>query len=625
MFSLHSIKRHLFSARCPLILLLIFAAISITFGAKHLFTPFDAIHISAYAFMALLAGAWFTLKTLRKDTSFLSSRSILILLGLSFVLNIVYNLYLWTDPWKLPLILATTLGMLAATWALMRSWALIVWAPFFLLELMQTCMYIQYGTTINSLVVAATLEASPEEISAYSGWGNILSFTGLLIVTAAVCYGLHRCMRTFPKMQLLRTGLASLGIMALWGLSIPMERQSQDYYWPGSEFYNLANAYIEAVETNEDTINQVKSLPDPTEQPSRCDTIRPDQGIILVVHIGESVRSDRLSLNGYHRITTPYLNTAPGLINFPHTISVAPDTCQAQISILTNGRRGLRDTDPCMQPTTGSILNIIAKHNFDIYSFFGNKVAQKLKYDRVVRLLTQVSKQSYNSPAYPMSGLPDIKRTIDENGSKNLVLFINNEGTHTPFCYFDEQHAPFQPAFTSFENPEANAEGINNAYDNTVYYLDDYIRQIVGYMGNRPFVYLYISDHGEFLGHDGIWGRGGLGNSTLRYHDTTGCIVPFFLITSPSFEKLHPHYAKALDGLRSNTEKTIGQEHIFHTLLGLFGIATPYYDPTLDLTRPNASPYTGDMPECLKKQQNTASTEPKERQQAAIGTPKPHA
>ncbi len=623
MFSLHGIKRHLLGASGLLILLLLFSAVSIALGIKHIFVPFDATHIASYAFLALLAGAWLTLRLLGKDTSFLPARSILILLGICFALNIVYNLYLWTDPWKLPLILATTLGMLAVTWAIMRSWAIIIWAPFLLLELMQTCMYIQYGTTINSLVVAATLEASPEEIAAYSGWGNILSFTGLLIVTAAICYGLHRFMRTLPKMPLQRTGMASLGITALWGLSIPMERQCQDYYWPASEFYSLASAYIEAVETNEDTINQVKDLPDPTLLPSTCDTIQPDQGIVLVVHIGESVRSDRLSLNGYHRTTTPYLNTAPGLINFPHTISVAPDTCQAQISILTNGRRGLRDTDPCMQPTTGSILNIIAKHNFDIYSFFGNKVAQKLKYDRVVRLLTQASIRSYNSPAYPMSGLPDIKRTIDENGSKNLVLFINNEGTHSPFCYFDDKHAPFPPAFTSFENPEVHAEGINNAYDNTVYYLDDYIRQIVGYMGNRPFVYLYISDHGEFLGHDGIWGRGGLGNSTLSYHDTTGCIVPFFLITSPSFEKLHPHYARALDGLRTNTAKTVGQEHVFHTLLGLFDIKTPYYDPTLDLTRPDATPYHGDMPECLRPQPDTASAEP--QQHAAVGTAKPQA
>lgn len=41
---------------------------------------------------------------------------------------------------------------------------------------------------------------------------------------------------------------------------------------------------------------------------------------------------------------------------------------------------------------------------------------------------------------------------------------------------------------------------------------------------------------------------------------------------------------------------SIGQEHIFHTLLGIFGIQTPYYDEELDLSSDKAKPYTGPHP-----------------------------
>ncbi len=41
---------------------------------------------------------------------------------------------------------------------------------------------------------------------------------------------------------------------------------------------------------------------------------------------------------------------------------------------------------------------------------------------------------------------------------------------------------------------------------------------------------------------------------------------------------------------------TVGQEHVFHTLLGLFGVQTPWYNPLLDLTRPGALPYSGPRP-----------------------------
>ena len=40
----------------------------------------------------------------------------------------------------------------------------------------------------------------------------------------------------------------------------------------------------------------------------------------------------------------------------------------------------------------------------------------------------------------------------------------------------------------------------------------------------------------------------------------------------------------------------IGHEHYFHTLLGLVGLQTPYYNAELDLCSPSAKPYDGPAP-----------------------------
>ena len=122
------------------------------------------------------------------------------------------------------------------------------------------------------------------------------------------------------------------------------------------------------------------------------------------------------------------------------------------------------------------------------------------------------------------------------------------------------------------------------------------MHRIASLLRGRPWVYLYISDHGEYLGHDGIWGRAALGESSLDYHSTGGCRVGMFILTSPELEQLHPHFAAALQQLRAHTALTVGQEHIFHTLLGLFDLRTPYYNPALDLSSPAAQPYTGPRP-----------------------------
>ena len=179
---------------------------------------------------------------------------------------------------------------------------------------------------------------------------------------------------------------------------------------------------------------------------------------------------------------------------------------------------------------------------------------------------------------------------------QNLVLFINNEGSHTPFGCYDLEHPPFTPTTPNFQNPAAQAEEVNNAYDNTVHYTDEFFRRVTALLKGRPFIYLYVSDHGEYLGHDGRWGRAFLGEYPYLYHTTEGCKVGMFALYSPEFAALHPHFAQAVNQLRANSRKTVAHEHIFHTLLGLFDFTTPYYDGSLDLTAPAALPYTGSQP-----------------------------
>ena len=75
------------------------------------------------------------------------------------------------------------------------------------------------------------------------------------------------------------------------------------------------------------------------------------------------------------------------------------------------------------------------------------------------------------------------------------------------------------------------------------------------------------------------------------------------LLPSPEFAALHPEFAEALQRLRRHAAFTVGQEHIFHTLLGLVGLQTPHYREELDLCPPAARPYTGPCPESLRARQ----------------------
>lgn len=491
-----------------------------------------------------------------------------------------------------------TLGCMFILWGLLRYAALLIWLPFLLLQFVQFAAYEQYSTRLNSLVIAEALEASEDEVAAYMSAGNLL-LLAVVLLGIALMLGLQVWLLRKVKGlgSYLLTGSLFLFLAFISASAVPEDELDEDALWPVHQAYVMEEAVREALYHNQQTVRIVEALPSPAEQPSSIHTLQGNEGAVLVLHIGESVRADHMSLNGYERDTTPWLRSRPDLINFPNCISAACDTCQAQIAILTNARRDIYDTTPNMQATTGSVLDLFHANGFRVYAFFGRRVGQQLKYDRVVRLLTRCAQQRFNAPKSPWTAIPQMQEVLASvPREQNLVLFVNNEGSHTPFYHFDEETAPFTPFVREFENPSAQATEVKNAYDNTIHYTDEYIRRVAEQLQGRPFLYVYISDHGEYLGHDGIWGRGALGDAKMNYHDTQGCRVGMFVFASPEFRALHPHFEQSLQRLQQHSSLCVGHEHIFHTLLGTFGISSPHYNPALDLSSDSPQPYSGPAP-----------------------------
>ena len=526
-----------------------------------------------------------------------SSACLWVVLLLSMAVDCSCNIFTYATPWHLYLSVLMTMGCMLLLWAVLRAGAIAFWVLFLVLEIMQICGYMQYGSRINSLVVAETIEASWDDALAYMTPINLGMLALSFILSVLFCWGLKRALRKQHSLTLFNAaclfGTASLA----FGLLVPPHRQKVDFYWPVTEVPQLYNAASEALTINEATINQVESLTSPAESPSQLHTLRGGEGVVLIVHVGESIRADRMSLNGYERDTTPWLRQQKHLINFPSCISAACDTCQAQIAMLTDARRDVHEKRPEMLPRTGSVLDLFAAHGFDMYTFFGRRCAQKLKYDRVVMVLSNRSRKKFNAPGSPWTAVPQMQEVLNQvTAEQNLLFFVNNEGSHTPFEHYDRQNTPFVPVATHFQNPAAQAQEVNNAYDSTIHYTDEFFRRVTEAVQHRPFVYIYMSDHGEYLGHDGMWGRAALGEQHVSYHATTGCRVGMFVLYNEAFERLHPHFATSLQQLRANSALTVAHEHLFHTLLGLFKLQTPYYNETLDLTSPAVLPYSGPQP-----------------------------
>ncbi len=530
----------------------------------------------------------------RKVHFYLHTGRFFVILGLGWLYNVLANISHFAYPDLLVSNILMCAGVLAILWAILQKWAMIFWSLILFFGMLEIFIYSQYGSTLNSLIIAEILETSPDDAQAYINTTSILSTLGIIALLSLLVFIQFKIFRPIHRGALLFHGLLLCSIASLIS-TLPQQQDAGK--WPLDETAQLIGATKEAVSHNIATLTEVERLDSPSAKASSMPLITGKEGIIVILHVGESLRADRMSLNGYSRKTTPELDELTRLINFSRCVAVASETSQAHICILTNARRTIEEPDMNMRASTGSVLDLFVKHGFKLTSFFGRKVTQQLKHDRVMKLLSsQSSKQYYNKGQF-MESADHIKqhlRTIPSN--ENQIFFICNEGSHTPFNHYDKQNPPFTPTIDSFNDPKSQAIAINNAYDNTVHYTDRFISRVIQQLEGRPYLYLFISDHGEILGENGIWGRGALGDKQHLYLASPACHVGMFAISSPEFNSLHPHFEQSMSQLAKNKDMIVSHEHIFHTLLGIMKLETEYYIPELDLASEQAEAYTGAHP-----------------------------
>jgi len=121
-------------------------------------------------------------------------------------------------------------------------------------------------------------------------------------------------------------------------------------------------------------------------------------------------------------------------------------------------------------------------------------------------------------------------------------------------------------------------EEIVNAYDNALRYTNHFLAKTIAFLKQYDSRYrtamLYMSDHGESLGENGIYLHG------LPYFmapDAQKHIGALFWFGSRW--RNDPHIVH----LSTHNRNRYSQDNLFHTLLGLFDVQTEVYDKNLDM------------------------------------------
>jgi lipid A ethanolaminephosphotransferase len=173
-----------------------------------------------------------------------------------------------------------------------------------------------------------------------------------------------------------------------------------------------------------------------------------------------------------------------------------------------------------------------------------------------------------------------LESRIQPSGGDRIVV-LHQLGNHGP-SYFERYPPRFRKFTPTCESPElgkCSREQIVNAYDNALLYTDHFLAATIGRLkGVQGYdtAMIYVSDHGESLGENGLYLHG------LPY-----AIAPREQMRVPMVMWFSPDFARdnRLDMacLRQRAAKPASHDHLFSSLLGLMGVGTSVYDSSRDL------------------------------------------
>lgn len=301
---------------------------------------------------------------------------------------------------------------------------------------------------------------------------------------------------------------------------------------------------------------------------------------LVIVVVGEAARADHFSLNGYGRDTNPYLKNED-VINFTKMYSCGTSTAYSvpcMFSIFTRKEFSNEKED-----RTENVLDVLSHTGQVDILWRDNNSSSK-------GVAARVTYEDYKTPELnPVCSdgecrdegmIVGLDEYVSQHKGKNILIILHQMGNHGPAYYkrYPKEFERFSPVCTTNQIEKCSKEELVNAYDNAIVYTDYFLYKVIDFLKKHDETHktamIYLSDHGESLGENGIYLHG----------------IPYFI--APESQK---HIAGLMwfgdkmksdfdiKAIKKKKDKQLCHDYLFHTLLGLFKVSTKYYNRELDI------------------------------------------
>lgn len=283
--------------------------------------------------------------------------------------------------------------------------------------------------------------------------------------------------------------------------------------------------------------------------------------LVVVLAIGEASRRKNFSLYGYsRRDTNPVLQKTGGL-HLLDGIAKRGSTVNALAEILK--KKGIK------LPTIVSKLGIptFCYVNYTLYDNCASVGEVK------------VSQCGHGGKCYDEDVIPLLEQNLGTyvSGNRFVVLHLGG-GSHGPL-YSDRYPPEFQLLKPMCNDADVTnrctLEQLYNSYDNSILYVDYVLGGILRTLdrSGAPYVFIYLSDHGESLMEEG-----------RMFHGTPPGI------SLPPEQAQIPLIVKSSVPISIVERAEYHQQDVFDTVLDLFSIQSPMFDTGGSFIKMHAEP-----------------------------------
>ncbi len=284
---------------------------------------------------------------------------------------------------------------------------------------------------------------------------------------------------------------------------------------------------------------------------------------LLVLVVGETARAANYSLNGYAKNDTNFYTKKEGVVFFNDFSSCGTATAVSLPCMFSFSKRQNYSSSEFSE----NAMDILQKVGINTAWIDNNSGGCKGVCDRLL------DKKQLSSD-YDENLLPHLKERLANLSTQNIII-LHLQGSHGPTYYkrYSDTFKRFKPTCDTNELSKCDNEALINTYDNTLLYTDFILSEIIKLLKEKSDYQsslIYLSDHGESLGENGIY-----------LHGMPYAIAPSTQTHIPAIFWSNDENLMNL-ALKHKSLK-LSQDNLFSTLLGYFDVSSSVYEADYDL------------------------------------------